>query len=211
MIEQGTPEWHLQRLGKVTASRIADIMATTKSGPAASRANYAAELVSARLTGLVPASFSNDAMKWGVEQEPFARASYEVLTGVMVEEVGFIDHPFISMSGASPDGLVGNLGMIEIKCPNTATHIEFLLTGKIAQKYIYQMLWQMACCDRGWCDFVSFDPRLPENLQIKIIRVPRDDDAIDILYQSVIEFNDEVAVTVAKLNSLGDINHGINQ
>ena len=211
MIEQGTPEWHKQRLGKVTASRIADIMAVTKTGPAASRANYIAELVAARLTGIVPESFSNDAMKWGILHEPFARAKYEVLRGVMVEEVGFIDHPDVSMSGASPDGLVGVDGMLEIKCPNTATHIEFLLTGKIPQKYLYQIAWQLSCCDRDWCDYASYDPRLPEKLQLKVVRVARDHALNGSLMIAVTEFNDEVSATVAKLNSLGDINHGISQ
>ena len=211
MIEQGTPEWHRQRLGKVTASRIADIMAVTKTGPAASRANYIAELVAARLTGIVPESYSNDAMRWGTEQEPFARAAYEVLRNVMVEEVGFIDHASITMSGASPDGLVGVDGMVEIKCPNTATHIEFLLTGKIPQKYLYQIAWQLSCCDRDWCDYASYDPRLPEKLQLKVVRVARDHALNGSLMIAVTEFNDEVAATVAKLNSLGDINHGISQ
>ena len=202
MIEQGSIEWHQQRLGKVTASRIADLMATTKTGPSASRANYAAELVVARLTGVIPESYSNDAMKWGTEQEPFARATYEVLRGVMVEEAGFIDHPTVVMSGASPDGLVGDRGMLEIKCPQTNTAIEFLLSGKISQKYLYQMQWQMECCKREWCDFVSFDPRLPKHLRVKIIRVLRDDTLILKLTDEINKFNFEVDEVVAKLNAL---------
>lgn len=135
----------MERCGKVTASRMADVMATIKTGEAASRANYRAELVAQRLTGQLKAGFTNAAMQWGTDTEPFARAAYEIKYGTIVEEVGFIPHPTIMMSGASPDGLVGTGGMIEIKCPNTATHIAFLLDGKIPMKYQLQMAWQMAC------------------------------------------------------------------
>ena len=201
MIEQGTPEWHKQRLGKVTASRIADLMATTKTGPAASRANYAAELVAARLTGIVPESFSNDAMRWGTEQEPYARAAYAAKTGILVEEVGFLDHPTVAMSGASPDGLAEE-GLVEIKCANTATHLEYIFDGKPPQKYVTQMQWQMACAGKPWCDFVSYDPRLPERLRLLVVRVPRDDDYIKMLEQEVTTFLQELDDKLNKLEKV---------
>jgi putative phage-type endonuclease len=200
--EQGTAAWLAERAGKVTASRMADLLATTKTGPSASRANYMADLVVQRMTGTIEQSFTNAAMQWGVDQEPFARAAYEILTGQIVEEVGFIPHPVIEMSGASPDGLVGSAGMIEIKCPNTATHIDFLLDGKIPGKYQLQMAWQMACCEREWVDFASFDPRLPEKLQLKVVRFHRDDAQIKDMEAKVIEFLKEVADKVAALERM---------
>jgi putative phage-type endonuclease len=174
-IVQGSAEWHKQRLGKVTASRVADVIAKTKNGYSASRDNYMAQLICERLTQTPTEGFSNAAMQWGTETEPLARKAYEALTFTNVVEVAMIDHPFIKMSGASPDGLIGNDGLVEIKCPNTATHIETLLTQKVPSKYITQMQWQLACTKRFWCDFVSFDPRLPNHLQLFVKRVERDD------------------------------------
>ena len=171
-MEQGTTEWFEARLGKVTASRVVDVIAQTKSGYSTSRANYMAQLVVERITGKVEESYSNSAMAWGTEHEPMARAEYEILRGVMVNEIGFVPHPTIENSGASPDGLVGDKGLIEIKCPNTATHIETLLTRDIPKKYMCQMYWQMACTGREWCDFVSYDPRMPDHLKLCIITVP---------------------------------------
>jgi putative phage-type endonuclease len=176
MIEviQGSPEWFAARCGKVTASRVADIIAKTKTGPSASRENYLAQIVCERMTGKPAESYSNAAMAWGTEQEPFARAAYESAKDVLVEEVGFVPHPNISEAGASPDGLVGLFGLVEIKCPNTATHIQTLLDQKVPEKYNTQMQWQMACTQRQWCDFVSFDPRMAEGLQLFIKRVELD-------------------------------------
>ena len=144
MIVQGSPEWFAARLGKVTASKVSDVVAKTKSGWGASRANYMAALIAERLTQTPADSFSNAAMQWGTEQEPLARVAYEFFTGRDVEQVGFVDHPSIPMTGASPDGLVGEDGLVEIKCPNTATHIDTLLDGKVPGKYVIQMQWQMA-------------------------------------------------------------------
>ena len=162
---QGTPEWHAARLGKVTASRLVDVLANVKSGEAAARANYRAELVAERLTGKHADGFINAAMKWGTEAEPLARAAYEAEFGLLVQEVGLIDHPSIPMTGASPDGLVSIDGLIEIKCPETKAHIDTLLRKAAPEQYIPQMQWQMACTGRAWVDFVSFDDRLPEPLQ----------------------------------------------
>lgn len=187
-IVQGSPEWFAIRCGKVTASRVADVVARTKSGWGASRANYAAELIAERLTGVAAEGFTNAAMQWGTDQEPNARMAYEFMHDVTVEQVGFVVHPTIEDAGASPDGLVGGKGMVEIKCPNTATHIETLIKQVVPAKYVTQMLWQMACTGREWCDFVSYDPRLPESMQLFVKRVHRDQDAIDELEREVLAF-----------------------
>lgn len=192
-MEQRTDEWHAARLGKVTASRVADVMARTKSGYGASRTNYMAELVCERLTGARGEFYQNAAMVWGTEQEPAARAAYEAITGALVVETGFVPHPTIAMSGASPDGLVGDEGLVEIKCPNTATHIDTLMSQTIPAKYITQMQWQMACTGRKWCDFVSYDPRLPENMRLFIKCVERDDAQINMM-------ESEVHLFLAELN-----------
>ena len=202
MIEQGSQEWFAQRLGKVTASRVADVIAKTKSGYSTSRDNYMAQLVCERLTGTVAESFSNSAMAWGTETEPLARAAYENCLDVLVDEVAMINHPTIEQAGASPDGLVGEIGQLEIKCPNTATHIETLLSQTVPSKYNTQMQWQMACTGREWCDFASFDPRLPKELQLFVKRVPRDNAYITVLEKEVIEFITELESKIKKLNEL---------
>lgn len=199
MIEQGTPEWFAQRLGKVTASRVSDIIAKTKTGVSASRANYLAQLVAERLTGQAADTFKSGAMQHGTETEPQARMAYEAETGLMVTEVAMIQHPAIEMSGASPDGLVGEDGLVEIKCPNTSTHIATLMADKAPSQYIPQMQWQMACTGRAWCDFVSFDPRMPEDMQLFIKRVPRDNALIAEYEAEVVKFLAEVQETVDKL------------
>jgi putative phage-type endonuclease len=202
MIPQGTPEWFAARLGKVTASKVSDVIAKTKTGWGASRANYAAQLVAERLTGKPQESFSNAAMQWGTETEPEARRAYCFRQDVDTDECGFFDHPTIAMSGASPDGLVGEDGLVEIKCPNTATHIATLLGGTVPEKYRTQMLWQMACTGRQWCDFASYDPRLPESMRLFVQRVERDDAEIARLEAFVIDFLGEVETTVARLREL---------
>ena len=183
-IIQRSDAWHQIRLGKATASRIADIIAKTKSGYSTSRDNYMAQLVCERLTGQKGESFTNAAMQWGTETEPLARSAYEAYADLMVEEVAFVQHPKIEMAGASPDGLVGLFGMLEIKCPNTATHIEALLTETVPTKYITQMQWQMACAQRQWCDFVSFDPRIRQDLQLFVKRVEFDASYVAMLEEA---------------------------
>ena len=200
-MEQRTDEWFAARLGKVTASRVADVIAKTKTGYGAGRANYMADLVVERLTGKKAQGFTNAAMEWGTEQEPHARAAYSAKTGIMVEEVGFIDHPTVAMSGASPDGFAEE-GLIEVKCPNSSTMLEYILDGKPPQKYITQMQWQMACTGRPFCDFVSFDPRLPERLQLLVVRIPRDDDYIKMLEQEVTIFLQELDDKLNKLEKV---------
>lgn len=201
-MEQRTEEWFSARLGKVTASRVADVVAKTKSGYSASRANYMAQLVVERMTNKQAESYSNAAMEWGTEQEPLARAAYEAEVGVLVDEVGMIDHPTVEMSGASPDGLVGHDGLVEIKCPTTATHIDTLMGEEAPKKYYDQMQWQMSCTGRKWCDFVSFDPRMPEGLQLFVKRVERNDEYIAMLESEVATFLQEVSDKVNKLKSL---------
>ena len=190
-MEQRTEEWFSARLGKVTASRVADVLAKIKTGESASRKNYKMELVVQRLTGKQGESFTNAAMEWGTEQEPFARMAYEAHTGTFVKEEGFVDHPTIEGFGCSPDGIVGE-GLIEIKCPNTANHIETVLENKVPSKYIPQMQAQMACTGAKWCDFVSFDPRVPEDLQLFVVRVERDQEYIDAMEVEVKQFLSEV-------------------
>lgn len=185
---QGSDEWKAARLGKVTASRVADVIARTKTGFGASRANYMAELIAERLTGTPNESYVNATMQWGTDHEPAARAAYEWYADVTVEQVAIVEHPRVAMSAASPDGLVGTDGLLEIKCPNTSTHIETLLGGKVPEKYITQMQWQMACTGRKWCDFVSFDPRLPESMRVFCVRVLRDEKLIGELERDVEAF-----------------------
>ena len=201
-IEQRSSAWFEARLGKVTASRVADVIAKTKSGYSASRDNYMAQLICERLTGQQGESFTNAAMTWGTETEPLARSAFEAYADVMVEEVGFVPHPSIEMSGASPDGLVGLFGMLEIKCPNTATHIDTLLSQTVPGKYITQMQWQMRCCERQWCEFVSFDPRLPQDLQLFVKRVEFDPEYVAMLEKEVIQFLAELDDKVNKLTNL---------
>ena len=201
-MEQRTDEWFNARLGKVTASRVTDVVARTKTGYAASRENYMAQLIVERMTQQAEKSFTNSAMQWGTDTEPLARAAYEAERQVMVDEEGFVEHPQIANAGASPDGLVGKDGLVEIKCPNTATHIETLLTGVVPKKYLDQMMWQMICTGREWCDFVSYDPRMPEHLQLFIKRIPFDPAYADTLNTEVSKFLEEVDATIEKLNNL---------
>jgi putative phage-type endonuclease len=201
-MKQGTPEWFAERLGKVTASRVSDVLAKIKSGEAAARSNYRAELVAKRLTGYMEEGFTNAAMQHGNEYEKFARAQYEIKKDVMVDEIGFVSHPVIEWAGASPDGLIGDDGLIEIKCPNTATHIDYMLAGKAPSKYIPQMVWQLACTGRKWCDFVSFDPRMPEEMQLLIVRFDRNDEQIAETEAEVRKFLTEVESTISKLRAI---------
>ena len=201
---QGSDEWLLERCGKVTASRIADLMARTKSGWGASRANYRSQLICERLTGCVAPSFTNAAMIHGTETEPEARRAYEFFIDRDVQQVGFIPHPEIENAGASPDGFVGDDGLLELKCPQSATHIETLLTGAIPDKYFKQMQFQMACTGREWCDFASYDNRLPERMRLFVKRVERDAEAIAEIETEVRAFIAEIDDTVAQLRARYD-------
>lgn len=195
-MEQGSLEWLALRAGKVTASRVSDVMAKTTT---AAYQNYMADLIAERLTGQKAESFTNAAMQWGVDKEPQARVEYEIKTGSLVEQVAFVEHPTIQMFGCSPDGYVGDDGLIEIKCPNTSTHIDYIRQDKAPTKYVNQMQCQMAVTGRKWCDFVSFDPRLPEKLQLFIVRLDRDDEYISKMESVVQEFLNEVTSAVIGL------------
>ena len=187
------------RAGKVTASRVADVLSKVKSGESAGRKNLKMDLVAERLTGKPTDSFTNSAMQWGTEQEPFARIAYEAYKGIFVEQIPFMDHPTIEWFGCSPDGLVGEDGLLEIKAPNTTTHIEYIQDGKPPSRYIPQMMAQMACTGRKWCDFASFDPRMPEELQLFVVRLNRDDAYIQEMEAEVKKFLDEVEQVLAQL------------
>jgi len=195
-VEQGSPEWFQMRLGKVTASRVADILAKTKTGPSASRQNYLIELAIQRTTGIIQESYSNSAMEWGTQTEPQARVAYEVATNNFVDKVAFIDHPSIKWFGCSPDGLVSDRGLLEIKCPNSATHWEYFKSKKPPQKYFIQMQAQIAVTNKDWCDFVSFDPRMPDRSQLLIVRIDRDEAFIAEMEAEIKKFLDEVEVEV---------------
>jgi putative phage-type endonuclease len=207
MIEQRTEEWFHQRLGKVTASRISDVIAKTKTGVSTSRQNYLVQLVSERITGKKGDSFVNQAMLDGIERESAARDIYERTRGVSVTEVGFFDHPTIAMSGASPDGAVNSeeegkyAGLIEIKCPIETTHTNTLISKSVPSKYIPQIQWQMASVSSKvkWVDFVSYNPNFPMELQLFVIRVDRDDTYIAELETEVVKFLEEVEQTILKL------------
>lgn len=201
-VTQGSEAWHLMRLGKITASRINDVVAMIKTGEAATRADYRIELVCERLTGKPTEGFTNSHMERGIELEPFARSAYEIATSTFVEQVAFIDHQRLKNTGASPDGLVGNDGLIEIKCPAVKTHIKTLVDKKAPSKYMNQMQWQMACTKRLWVDFVSYCPELPENMQLFIKRVERDNGIIAELEAKVLEFDEEVEAVIQQLKSL---------
>ena len=191
-IEQRSEAWFQARLGKVTASAVADVLAKTKTGVSASRGNYLIKLAIQRVTGQIEESYTNDAMQWGIDNEDQARVAYEVASGNFVDQVGFVDHEIIDWFGCSPDGLVDNDGLVEIKCPNSATHWEYFKSKEVPKKYFIQMQAQMSCTGRKWCDFVSFDPRMPERSQLLIIRVPRDNTFIDLMETEVMEFLMEV-------------------
>ncbi|WP_392565836.1 YqaJ viral recombinase family protein [Utexia brackfieldae] len=192
-MQQRTDDWFAARLGKVTASKISDLMAKTKSGYSASRQNYMAKLICERLTGEKEETFTNAAMQRGTDLEPIAREIYILNQfDAKVKEVGFIPHPKIENSGASPDGLVNDDGLIEIKCPNTWTHLEFRKTLKPKREYILQMQWQMMCTGRKWCDFVSYDDRLPDDLSYKCVRIQYDKKLAKEIEAEVIKFLNEL-------------------
>lgn len=204
-VPQGSDEWKRQRAGRFTASRIADLLARTKSGYSASRKNYLAELLIERMTSEPTEHFVSAEMRRGTELEPDARSMYEFQADVTVEQVGFVLHPAFDFAGASPDGLVGDHGGVEIKCPNTATHIETLTTGKIKHNYWCQMQWCMECTQRDWWDFVSYDPRLVDpRLSLYVQRVNRDDQWLDNARAEVQKAEDELSEMVAKLEALAE-------
>jgi putative phage-type endonuclease len=201
-LEQGTDEWKAARLGHVSASTVADVMSKGKTAGSESetRKNYRLKIAAQRLTGDSGDGYTNAAMEWGTEQEPFARMAYEAARNVMVDKTGFWLHPTIPWVGVSPDGLVNDDGLVEIKCPNTTTHLEWVFAGKVPAKHVKQIQCQLWVMGRAWCDFVSYDPRLPERNRLFIVRVPRDDQLIAEMETEVVKFLAEVAVMIELLN-----------
>ena len=198
--EQGSEAWLAARAGKVTASMISNVLAKPET---AAYRDYQAQIVAELLTGKPQGSdFTNEAMQFGTEQEPFARSAYEVFTGFTVDEVGLVLHPTIDRAGASPDGLVGSDGLVEIKCPKIATHLAYICAGVVPTKYKNQMLFQMICAERAWCDFVSFRPDLPEHLQLFVIRFQRDEAKIKELTTAVNSFLVQVDEMLKKLKGI---------
>lgn len=202
MIEQGTDEWFQLRTGNITASRISDVVARIKTGWGASRQTYKKVLIAERLTNIPAKMYTSAAMQWGNDTEDEAALYYEFMTDYQVETVGYVQHPLIERAGASPDRLVNDVGLVEIKCPNTETHAETLRTQTIPKRYQLQMQWQMACTDRHWCDFVSFDPRIQqEELVYFCTRVERDQELIDYLTTEVLVFNEEIEIYLSELSN----------
>lgn len=201
-IEQGTPEWLMARLGKITASKVAEVLAITKNGPSERRTKYLWQLVSERLTGDFTRTYTNDAMLWGIENEPIAREFYEALNDVKVEQVGLYVHPRFDFAAASPDGLVGDDGLIEIKCLTTVNHIRAIYDSQPPKDYLPQVHWQMACTGRQWCDLTLFDPRVPLEMQLHTFRIERNDEEIEKMEDHVLTFNGEIEGIIAKLRSM---------
>lgn len=202
-MEQRSEDWFAARCGSLGASQIADALSKGKDGkPGATSQNLRAKLVVERLTGIQEDGFKSASMQRGIDSEDAARLAYEAYSGEFVTQVGMFHHPFIEGTHASPDGLVGDYGLVEIKCPNSATHIETIKSAKIPTKYIYQMQWQMRCADKAWCDFVSFDDRMPDGLKLWVKRVDRDDAKIAELEAGVSLFLAGVITDVSILNQL---------
>jgi len=198
--EHGSAEWLRARCGIVTASRCGDLLAVTKKGTeAAARRNYRAELIAEILTTRATQHYVTREMEWGIEHEHFARAAYEVERDVMVDTPGFVLHPTVDRFGASPDGFIGSDGLVQIKCPNTANHLEWLMGGTIPEEHAPQMLAELACTGRSWNDFVSFDPRLPQHLQLFVRRMHRDDRLVNQLEDAVVAFTTEIDEFIATL------------
>lgn len=198
-MEQRTDEWFQARCGKFSASEIINLKEGKNGYVTAARKNLIASKVCQRLTGVVEQGFTSPAMQHGIDTEDEARDAYFIVKELPIEETGFVVHPSIDFAGASPDGLVGDDGLVEIKCPNTATHLEYLLNDVVPENYLWQMQWQMACTGRNWCDFVSYDPRLPEEYALFIKRVERDDTLLTHITSLVVSANDEVNEMISKL------------
>lgn len=201
-IPHGTEAWYAARVGKLTSSRVEEAIARNKSDTAwlASRGHYMAELVAEQLSGkAAPSPFKSADMRWGNEQEPEAIRAYQFRHDVEVEPGGYLDHPRIPKTGASPDGRVGDIGLVEIKCPRTSTFIQYLKAGVIPEEYLPQMRWQLACTGRAWCDFVAFDPRLPAPMHLLVRRLHRDEADIPKIETMASDFMAEVEQTSAWL------------
>lgn len=195
--------WIQARLGKVTASRLHDALAATRNGWSTSRRKYMVEIIAERLTGMSAERYWSESMQWGLETEHTARKAYENQLELEISGVGlFIEHQTIPGAGCSPDGLVSYDGLVEFKCPNSSTHISTMLDGKVDEKYLYQMMWQLACHpERKWCDYASFDPRLPPKMALHVQRFYRDEALIGKLEKQTVEFIQELERNIAILTA----------
>lgn len=189
---QGSIEWHQDRLGMVTGSVVKAVFATVKAGEAAARADLRVDLCLERITGNVPQDgFKSAEMIWGTETEPLARLAYEMSTGLDVEESGFVYLADGTKAGCSVDGFVtdtGRRGLVEFKCPKSKTHWNYILAGKAPADYLPQITHNLWITGADFCDFMSFDPRMPEGLQQFLIRIERDESAIEAHRAAVMEF-----------------------
>lgn len=203
-MEQLSTEWFEARLGKVTASRVSDVLATRKGQESTVRAKYKLQLATERMTNMKSPSYMNQAMQDGIDREPMAREIYEKLKDVTVDEVGFVQHQKIERAGASPDGLVGDDGIIEIKCPVETTHTTNLLEKKLPSKYKAQVQFQLATTGRKWCDFISYNPNFEPRLQLMVVRVERDDDYIEMIEFEILKFLAEIELLINDLRGIAD-------
>jgi hypothetical protein len=200
--EQGSPVWLKAREGRITASRIVDVLSyLKKGGESQKRIDYRLDLVAERLTGQAEEHVVSKEMKWGTETEPFARGAYEMHSGVMVDQVGFIVHPTMDYFGGSPDALVGADGVYEAKCPKTTTHLEWMMAGVLPTEHEPQCMTNIAVSEREWCDFMSYDPRLPEDLRKFIVRLYRDDKRIAEIEAEVKRFEESIQELIHKLRN----------
>ena len=208
--QQGSDEWVALRVGRITASRIVDVLDyLKKGGEGASRTGYRWELAAERLTGLARENSAAYAkrVKWGVENESSARGAYELHSGVMVDRIGFITHPDMDYAGGSPDALVPRNGVLEIKCPDTITHLKWMEAGVVPEEHEPQCMFNIACAEADWCDFMSYDPRLPEDLRRFIVRLPRDEKRIAHIEREVKVFHESIEDLIDQLrhpSTLGD-------
>jgi len=200
-MQQGSEEWLQARLGLPTASRMSDLLARTKSGWGAGRQNLMSELLCERLTNQPYERFVSGDMMRGMELESEAVVAYEIEAGEVTQTCGFIQHPWIKESGASPDRLIADDGVLEVKCPKTATHLKYLLDGEPPADYIPQMVWQLACTRRRWVNFVSYDPRLPEDLRLFIVRFEPNWSVVEQQEQAVERFLYELHELESKVRS----------
>jgi len=198
-VEQGSDLWKQLRLGHVTASNMADVMSKGKAGEAIGRYKYKIRLVAERMTNTPQESYSNAAMEWGIQNEEHAAKAYEAAFNVQTQKTGFWLHPEIRWLGVSPDRLIGEDGLIEIKCPNTTTHLDYIFSGKVPAEYVKQIQCQLWVTDREWCDFVSFDPRLPTRNQLFVVRAKRDEKLMREMEVEVTQFLEEVNKLIARL------------
>ena len=202
-IEQGTEAWLEIRRGKVTASKMKDVMAKGRGKePSKTRQKYMTQLLVERLTGQSEDFYVNAAMEWGTEHEPQARLVYEFLHDVEVKQIAFADHPTVEMFGASPDGLIGDDGGLEIKCPLSSTHIEWMLADEVPVEHVKQMMTCMAVTGRKWWDFMSYDPRMPQHLQTFVKRLDRDEQMVVKIEDATQKFNAELSERIEQLNQL---------